>query len=211
MRLNEIPEKEDLEFRFKYQKNDYCMNVILQIKLEDMIFISAVCSNGKPIDANKISEAMLLYKTEGGIYNFIDLTLKLVSYQGKYLYGISTSNEPKRMNRREAYRAFVGEAHNLKLIKDDGSMVEFSGILKDISLTGIGFIMNRKIEDIAYIKVVLDISKNCKLPLLGEIIRVTELPKHKGYLYGCKLNMHSDILNRYVLKCQLKNRPAREE
>jgi hypothetical protein len=211
VRLNEIPEKENIEFRFKYQNTDYCMDVNVQLKMQDMIFIQAVCSNGKPIEAGKIKDALLSYKVDGGIYNFIELTLKLVTYQGNYLYGVTSEFEPKRMNRREAFRAFVGEAHSLKLIKNDGNVVEFSGLLKDISLNGIGFIMNRKVDDIAYIKVVIDISKNCKLPLLGEIVRVTELPKHRGYLYGCKLNIHSDILNRYVLKCQLKNKITKEE
>lgn len=204
MRLNEIPEKEMLEFRFKYQNSNYCMNVSVQVKLDNMIFIQAICCNNKPIEVTKIKDALLSYTSEGGIYNFNSLELKLVTYQGVYLYGISSEVEQIMMNRREAYRAFVGEAHSLKLIKNDGNVIEFSGLLKDISLTGIGFIMSRKVEDIAYIKVVLDISKNCRLPLLGEIVKVTELPKHKGYLYGCKLNLQSDILRRYVLKCQLK-------
>ena len=210
MRLNEIPEQEVLEFRFKYQKMDYCMNVTIQLKLDNMIFIQAICSNNKPIDVSKIKNALLSYTGNGGIYNFDDLKLKLVTYQGLYLYGVSCELEQKLMNRREAFRAFVGEAHSLKLIKSDGNIVEFSGMLKDISLTGVGFIMNRKVDDISYIKVVLDISKNCKLPLLGEIVRVTELPRNRGFLYGCKLNLRSDILSRYVLKCQLKNKPVKK-
>lgn len=206
MKLYEVSEKVDLELNFKFKDFDYCMNVNLQMKRDDIIYIQAINFNGEPVDNTKLNDATLTYKAKDGIYVFINLNVKMVTYQGVYMYAVYSDYDAKKINRRDAYRVFIGETYSVKAINKDETVFTYSGILKDISTTGLGIIMTHRIDNLSFLEIVLEITEKFRIPLIGEIINITELPKHRGYLYGCKLNGRSEILTRYVLKRQVQNK-----
>ncbi|MDF2589449.1 MAG: PilZ domain [Anaerocolumna sp.] len=210
MKLYELPDKAKLELKFKFQDNEYSMNVILQMKMENLICIQAIKCNGEPLDKVNLSEATLTYKSKDGIYIFSNLTFKLVTYQGIYMYALSSNFEASRLNRRQDYRVFVSEPIVVKLIKENGKSLEVTGLLKDISLSGMGIILTFKTENTIASEIRLNISENKSVKLVGEIINTTELQNGKGFLYGCMFDGKKEILSRYILKQQIKNKESKK-
>lgn len=206
MKLIELPDKTKLELRFKYKNKNYCMEVELQMKIVNTIFIQAVCCNGEPIDKMDINNPILIYKTETGLYIFKDASYKLVIFKESNMYAVSSQQEGEKINRREAYRVYISEPVKLKITKSNRNVIELSGILKDISLTGMGIILPYKGEDIHTIEIMLELTRNTNITLIGEVVRIVELPYNKGYLYGCRFHTQKEALSRYIVNRQVRNK-----
>lgn len=206
MRLSEIPDKTNLELHLSLKDKHYTINVNTQFKASEYVFIQPISNNGIPIDKLVPYNPTLIYKTMDGIFLFKNLNIKVVYYKGTCLYAISSSFEAERENRRDAFRVFLSDATSLKITKRDGKVIELFGLLKDLSLTGMGIILKYKTEDILSMEITIDCERNTKMTLSGEVVRITELPNQKGYLYGCRFYQTKETLNRYLLKMQVQNK-----
>lgn len=206
MKLMELPDKTKFELLFNYKNKDYSMEVELQMKIVNTIFIQAVCCNGEPIDKMEINNPVLIYKTETGLYMFKGASFKLVIFKGSNMYAVTSQYEAEKINRREAYRVYINEPVSLKITKSNRKVIELSGMLKDISLTGMGIILPYKGEDIRTIEIMLDLARNTNIDLLGEVVRIRELPYNKGYLYGCRFQTQKEALSRYIVNRQVRNK-----
>jgi hypothetical protein len=113
MKLNEIPEKTNLELHLSYKEKHVSMMVHVQIKAAEYIFIQPVNSNGTPIEKLAPFNPSIVYKTENGIFIFNNLKIQLVLHQGIYFYAISSPFEAEKENRREAYRVFVSNPYTV--------------------------------------------------------------------------------------------------
>lgn len=206
MKLIDLPEKTKLELRFGYKKRRYNMEVEIQMKIADYILIQAINSNGEPIRRADMDDPELTYKTETGLFIFKAAAFKLVTYKGGYMYAVSSPNEAEKVNRREAYRVYINDPVLLKITKTNQNVIELSGILKDISLTGMGIILPYKGEDIKTMEIILDLTRNTNINLMGDVVRIKELPNNKGYLYGCQFQIQKEALSRYIMSRQVRNK-----
>ncbi|MGB8453722.1 MAG: PilZ domain-containing protein [Anaerocolumna sp.] len=206
MKLMELPDKTKLELHFNFKNKNYCMEVELQMKIVNTIFIQAICCNGEPIDKMDINDPLLIYKTETGLYIFNEASYKLVVFKGTNMYAVSSGNEAEKVNRREAYRVYISEPVTLKITKHNRKVITLSGILKDISFTGMGIILPYKGEDIHTMEIMLELGRNTDITLLGEVVRIKELPNNKGYLYGCRFQTQKESLSRYIVSRQIHNK-----
>jgi hypothetical protein len=207
MKLYDLPERAILELKFLFRNKEYTMNMRLQGKQEDRIFIPTVCSKGQPIGA--LEQPVITYKTGSGIFIFNDLDMKLVTFSGYYMYSIASLEDVEKINRRETYRVFICEAINFKGITSNGSKIDIYGVLKDISLTGMGLVLNRQYKDLASIEIKIKVNDLSRVTLVGEVINVIKLPKNRGYLYGCRFDGQKDFLSRFLLRRQHQNRIGR--
>lgn len=206
MKLMDLPVKTKLELRFDYNNKNYGMEVELQMKVTNYIFIQAICCNGEPMDKMDIHNPVLIYKTEAGLYLFMKASYKLVVFKGANMYAVSSQYDAEKLNRRETYRVYINEPVMLKITKYNGTTVTLSGILKDISLTGMGIILSYEGKDIHTIKIRLEMGKNSSIPLNGEIVSLKKLPNNKGFLYGCRFQTQKEVLSRYIVNRQIYNR-----
>lgn len=206
MKLMDIPDKSKLELCFQYKSKNYSMEVELQMKIADTILIQAVSCNGEPINRMELNEPVLVCKTESGLYIFREASFKLVLFRGTNMYAVSSRKDGDKLNRRQAYRVYINEPVKIKITKSNRNTVEFSGILKDISLTGMGIILPYKGDDILTMEIVLELSRNSNIVLSGEVVRIRELPNNKGYLYGCRFHIQKEALSRYIMSRQVRNK-----
>jgi hypothetical protein len=202
----DLPVKTKLDLRFNYKKRKYCMEVELQMKLADYILIQAINCNGEPISKMDMNDPELTYKTETGLFVFKTAAFKLVNYKESYMYAVTSPDDAEKVNRREAYRVYINDPVLLKITKTNQNIVELSGILKDISLTGMGIILPYKGEDIKTMEIILDLTRNTNINLMGDVVRIKELPNNKGYLYGCQFQIQKEALSRYIMSRQVRNK-----
>lgn len=115
-----------------------------------------------------------------------------------------------RLNRRNSFRVFVGE---------EGSAMQVPGaeripiLIKDISATGIGFII--KGEDVPSYKLgdkvhitYTDNEERFKIDVIAKVVRTGR--NEAGYLYGCSFAKVYPQLNKYVAHKQVKNRKKKK-
>ena len=206
MRLNDLPDHSKLELRFMFKGKNYSMEVAVQMNLINTIFIQAISCNGAPIDNMEVNDPVLIYKTEKGLYLFKDAEYKLVHIKGANLYAVTCQKEADKINRRSAYRVYINEPIKLKLTKLNENKIELSGILKDLSLTGMGIILPYKGDDIKTMEIQLELGRNTDINLIGRIVRIKELANNKGYLYGCSFQTQKEALSRYIISRQMRNK-----
>lgn len=210
MKIGNIPLNTDIEIVFEYMSKEYCMKIQIQINNTENIFIPAILNNGKPIKPHELKNVKIIYKEPNGVYTFTDIELKAVLYSGANLYEIRNDYEVARVNHRDAFRVFVGDPINFKIIRGD-NITTTSGILKDISLTGMGIISNFKIEGAALIELIFVTDEGKKIKLRGNIIRVNELEHNRGFLYGCKfIDKNDSSLGKCLLKRQIEHKKKQD-
>ncbi len=107
------------------------------------------------------------------------------------------SEDGKRENRRGAFRLFIGEKAQLKLVSKAGNIPV---ILKDISTTGFAFVFSEElsINKFCTVSCVFD---NSTLVLSGVIVR-KQVMENGNIVYGCKLEKFSKELERFIAKKQ---------
>ncbi len=154
---------------------------------------------------------MMVVKPGEVPYNFKNVQVTLVEYEGGRYHCLRTGTIGVRLNRRNAFRVFIGE---------NGSVAELPGnktvnvLVKDLSSTGIGFLIskNENVEfDIgARISVIFtDSAVGTKIEAEGKIVRIME--QETQMLYGCMFTRHYPAIERYTATKQLSKKNGKKK
>lgn len=202
MRLTEIDTENRLIFRFKYKDKAYSMPVNIISKSTQCIIIPAILNRNQVLDPNSITNADLIFTVKDGIYNFQDLKIEASTIMDKNVYLLFSDTDCTKINRREAYRLFVGEILKINVISKDGSTKVYDGILKDMSILGMGIILKNDIEIGTMINVQYSYGGIC-VQLVGEVIRKSKMDRFRAYTYGCKFFEPNNSVFRIIVMKQL--------
>ena len=119
----------------------------------------------------------------------------VVKTKGRVLYKVIASGAGFEVNRREAFRLFVGLEGIARVGTNRRAM---DVILKDLSDTGFAFVVDHEIEDATGLSVRLvfkDFDRN--YDLTGFIVRLVKVEEEK-YVYGCRMTMRNQLINHYI-------------
>jgi hypothetical protein len=201
MKLSEIPVNTVVELQFDYMGEKQKVNSGLLYKYSESVYVSAIKSAGEIIPAKKLKNFCIALKTGTGVYNFKNLNPRSVSFSGQNLYAVSSDQEANLERDKNANRLFVGVPISAKIITDKSTRY-FNGMLKDISVNGMGILSIGRIEDSARIEVRFRVNADTIETLTGNIINSHELKNGKGYLYGCEFDEPNEIIGKYVARQQ---------
>lgn len=118
-------------------------------------------------------------------------------------YSITTITEAKVLNRRQAFRCYVGVATTVQC---GTNRAAFEAVIKDVS--NIGFAITTSSENEFHENQVLhtvlndyleEIAENFSFHLYGIIVRCQDL-ENGQCVYGCKLNQKVPGLDTYIMK-----------
>ncbi len=132
------------------------------------------------------------------VYEFMNVEiLNVKTADGNVHHRIISKNPGKQINRRTAVRVWLG----FDGVAQIGiNKMAYNVIVKDLSVSGISFILHKKIEvgngTMAHISF-HDTEKRVKFSLSAIIVRVAEMEDGK-VLYGCRLNQESPAISKYV-------------
>ncbi len=202
MKLYEIPVNTLVELQFSYLHEKHMVSSGLLYKYADTVYVSAVKSAGVTIEAKKLKEFSLIYKSDAAVYSFHDLSPRLVSYCGQKLYAIQTEQEAS-LDHRSDFRLFIGSPVTAK-ITSNGKTRQIDCVLKDISMTGMGIVSNIKIEEYAKIEISFQINNETQETLVASIVYAREFRSGSAYLYGCELDVPNDKIGSYVARQRAK-------
>lgn len=199
MKLYEIPINTLVELQFFYLEERHMISAGLLYKYADTVYVSAVKTAGKTISAKKLRDFKVYYKTDASVYSFTNLSPRSISYNGQNLYAIQTSQDARLIKRLTAYRLFIG-APICARITSEGVTRQINCILKDISMTGMGILSLKKIDEHAKIEISFRVRENQPEVLTASITHSREFKSGNGYLYGCEFDVPNESIGNYVMR-----------
>ena len=205
MKITDIDADSKLILKFKYNEKPYSMNVSIVAKNSEYIIIPAVLQNDLVIDPSTFVDFEIIFSTKEGIFQYQAMKLDANIYMGMRVYYISSDEDIQRSNRREAFRVFFGEIVNITVISENGRKKNIEGILKDLSVTGMGVIAKQELEIGAMLKIVYNYDGLYFL-LQGKIIRKEKVFRYRAFSYGCEFKEPNNSINRIIILKQLRSK-----
>ncbi len=209
MKLIDIETENKLLLKFKYKEEYYSMIVDLVAKNSTYIIIPSILDNNQVIDPEILEEAELIYTVKEGVFKFEELTMEIASFLDMRVYQVSSEEDVSRINRREAYRVFIGEVVTVMVLIENGSWRNVEGVLKNISITGMGIILKQEFD----IGTMMRILYNCEgvhYLLEGTVIRKEKAKRYRAFSYGCLFKEPDNKLNRVIIQKQIRNKKAND-
>ena len=168
--------------------------------VNNSILIAPIKVNEQTVGFSESCQINFLYVSEGKLYLWERVNVKLVKYDGIIYHKIDIYGEGKPFNRRDSYRMYIGEDMPVYVNTASGPAA-LSVLIKDLSETGVGFIAKEEIDIERTIRLKIK-DNNQILYLSGIIVRKEFLDNLGSYLYGCRFNEKNDKLSKYIAKKQ---------
>lgn len=198
MLLQEMPadNKIIIELSIKGQKFEFPSKVVSQGN--NSIFIEPIRINGKVLTFNaseSIAINIVMIRENKSPMVWKGVGVACVHEKSGSFYKITASGEGFEINRRGAFRLFVGISGVAQLGINRKAV---DVIVKDVSENGFSFVSSEDIENVINMPVRLvfnDFNKNYSL--MGIIVRKVIINETK-VLYGCQLSVNNSQLEQYI-------------
>lgn len=200
MQIEEITKSSNIELEVKYSGHTMSFRSSVIDVINNSILVTTIKVNDQTIGFSDKCKLNFLYKTDGKVYIWENVNVKLVKYDGGICHKIDLFTEGKPYNRRDSFRMYIGEDMPLYVNSATGPTA-ISVLVKDISETGVGFIAKDEIDIDRTIRIKLKDNATI-INLSGVIVRRDFLQNLNAYLYGCKFNEKNDKLGKYIAKKQ---------
>lgn len=149
------------------------------------VLLTPIQINNKVVGFPPDCMVNLLYVGENQVFCWKNVKIKAVRYEKGIYHCAELVADAEILNRRGAYRVYVGEQMILTAFSATGPK-NYHVILKDISETGMAFFSQEEFDIGRTVRLNFSIKKGQELPLSSQIIRVQEFENRKDKLYGCK-------------------------
>lgn len=198
MLLQEMPadNKIIIELSIKGQKFEFPSKVVSQGN--NSIFIEPIRINGKVLTFNaseSIAINIVMIRENKSPMVWKGVGVACVHEKSGSFYKITASGEGFEINRRGAFRLFVGISGVAQLGINRKAV---DVIVKDVSENGFSFVSSEDMENVINMPVRLvfnDFNKNYSL--MGIIVRKVIINETK-VLYGCQLSVNNSQLEQYI-------------
>lgn len=200
MRIDEFAKGDSVEIEVKYSGKTMNFKSEIILVKNNSVLITSIKVNEQTVGFTDKYQINFLYKTDGKLFIWENVPVKLVKYDGGIYHKIDLSGEGKPYNRRNSYRMYIGEDMPLYVNTANGPTA-LSVLVKDISETGVGFITKEDIDVDRTIRLKLK-DNNSIISLSGVIVRKEFLENLGAFLYGCRFNEKSNQLGKFIAKRQ---------
>lgn len=198
MLLQEMPvdNKIIIELSIKGQKFEFPSKVVSQEN--NSIFIEPIRINGKVLTFNaseSIAINIVMIRENKSPIVWKGVGVACVYEKSGSFYKVSASGEGFEINRRGAFRLFVGISGVAQLGINKKAV---DVIVKDVSENGFSFVSSEDMDNVINMPVRLvfnDFNKNYSL--MGIIVRKVIINEAK-ILYGCQLSVNNSELEHYI-------------
>lgn len=147
--------------------------------------LTPIQMNGKVVGFPPDCVVNLLYVGENQVFCWKNVKIKAVRFEKNIYHSAELVADAEILNRRGAYRVFVGEQMLLTAFSANGPK-NYNVQLKDISETGMAFFSKEEFDVGRTVRLHFSVKKGQELPLSSQIIRIQEFENRQDKLYGCK-------------------------
>lgn len=197
MLLSQLVENSNLVLDIKINNQHLEFKSVVVAKISGYVLIESIRIKGKVVnfETGNVLIDMLFIREEIAPIIWKRVLLKNITYNNKTYYKVVPTGDGFEINRRNAFRMYIG-INGVVQVGVNSPAVDV--IVKDASETGFSFVCKENIDKPLKSTVRLVFADNNKTySLSGILIRQEEINEVK-YVYGCMLNIKSQLLNQYI-------------
>lgn len=210
MTVTEFEISHSIELEINLNGNKTTLLTSVEHILDDTVLLTPILMNGKIVGFPPPISVNLYYVDEGQVFLWSDVTVKAVKYQNKAYHSVTLENAPKVLNRRGAYRVFIGQKMNLVTFSPEGSNLH-EVFIRDISETGMSFFSEEEFSKGRTVRLYLKIKGGEELSLSAQVVwkRQGTHRRKNQFLYGCKFIGRNRQLTSYLMTVQQERQKKR--
>lgn len=169
--------------------------------LENHVLMTPIKLNNKVVGFPPDCNINLLYIEENHVFCWKHVVIKTVRHEKKIYHCAELIADAEILNRRGAYRVYIGEPMILIAFSAQGAK-SHQVIVKDISETGMAFLSSEEFTIGRTVRLRLSVKKGTVLQLSAQIIRIQNYENRTEQLYGCKFLEKNNLLIGYLMHLQ---------
>lgn len=202
MKFKDLELTHSVELEILYEGKKSTLLTSVEEVIEKGVLLTPIHISGKIVGFPPNFTVNFLYPEDGQVYCWNNVTVKAVRYHGHVYHYVTLSGPATILNRRGAYRVYIGEKMNVLKLTHAGSQL-YEVLVRDVSETGTCFMTKTEFEVGRTVRLQLRFRSGHELSLRSEILWKRENPNRKTtYLYGCRFTEKNKLLNTYLMGVQ---------
>ena len=199
--ISDIKTDDAVEIEILYKGKRKTFPSVVKAFVDDAVLIAPIMSGAKAIGFPEELKMRFSVVVKGSPFVWNDPKVRLVKYAGNMYHMVSLPGEGNYVNRRQAYRQYVGEEMPITLTRHDGGKDVMTVLVKDLSETGVGIVSD----------VMMDVDDSIRLRISDEgflmsinavIVRIQEDKDKRDRIYGCQFTEKIPKLSQYIMQIQ---------
>ncbi len=205
MKIFEIDTENKLIIKFNHNDKNYSFFVSLLAKSSGYIVIPSILKNNEVVDPSLLKDAEIIYTVKEGVFRFPISKLQPEIFKGLRVYYTYSEKDTAIENRRESYRVFIGEIVTVLITNEDGRRKNVEGILKDLSITGMGVISKMEFEEGSLMQILFNF-EGVNFLLSGKIVRKEKIRRFRAFSYGIQFTNPNYGIQRIIMVKQVRSK-----
>ncbi len=202
MRLTDFEMTHSVELEILHDGRKTTLLTSVEGMINNSVLLTPIHLDGKIVGFPAKFTVNLLYPEDGQVYCWSNITVKAVRYRGNVYHSVELLGRAIILNRRGAYRVYIGENKFLHYRDRTGTKL-YEILVRDISETGMCYMSKDHFEIGKTVHLQLRLVNGHKLSLRAKILWKRENPNRSTtFLYGCKFAEKSNYLNSYLMNVQ---------
>lgn len=206
MKFGELEAGTEIDIEVKMQQNKWTFHSVIRQVVKGVALVEPLLNDGKILDLSGegVAISVVIKPQEGEVpIQFRGCVAKNIRTKDAIWLALNCHNPGKRINRRNAFRVFVGERGTVELI---GKSKSLSVTVKDMSIMGFSFVTNTSEWDDETSRVLLSFKGRYgeEMRMQGIVVRSEELDREM-VVVGCKIGNCANDLADYVSFMQRDN------
>ncbi len=202
MRLTDFKMTHSVELEILHDGQKTTLLTSVEGMIDHSVLLTPIHINGKIVGFPTKFVVNLLYPEDGQVYCWSNIVVKAVRYHGHIYHSVELLGSGIALNRRGAYRVYIGETKILYHRNHFGSKL-YEVLVHDISETGMCYMSEESFEVGRPVHLQLRLPNGGELTLRAKILWKRENPNRATtFLYGCKFTENSKYLSSYLMNIQ---------
>ena len=201
MTAAEVQISHSIELEIQIKGSTTTLLTAVEQVIGNTVLLTPIQLEGKVVGFPPDCVVNLLYLEENRVFCWRGVHVKAVRYEKKVYHSAELVGDAEVLNRRGAFRVFIGENMLLTSFTASGPK-NFTVLLKDISETGMAFYSKEEFDVGRTVRLHLVVNKTHELQISSQIIRTQTFEDRPDKLYGCKFIEKNDRLVNFLMRLQ---------
>lgn len=199
--IEDIQTNDTVEIEILYKGMRKSFPSVVREFVDDSILVDPIMSGSKAVGFPEELKTRLSIVIKGVPFVWNDPKVRLVKYAGKMYHMISIPGEGNYMNRRQAFRQYVGEEMPITVTRRGGEKDVLTVLVKDLSETGVGIVSDvlMNVEDSIRLRIS---DAGYLMSINAVVVRIQEEKDNRDRVYGCQFTEKVPKLSQYIMQIQ---------
>lgn len=199
--LSDIKTGDPIEIEILYNGKRKTFPSVVMEFVEDATLISPIMVGGKAVGFPEEIKTRFSVVINGTPFVWNDPKIRLVKYGGKVYHMVTLDGAGNYVNRRQAYRQYIGEEMPITLTRQDGEKDVLTVMVKDLSETGVGIVSDVRMDVDDSIRLRIS-DEGFLMSVNAVIVRIQEDQGKRDRIYGCQFTEKTPKLSQYIMQMQ---------